>query len=90
MLESCPDVGQLAKADQYFAEIMSIPRLRERIECMVYRRRLELEIEELRPELNIVHKASHEMRGSVRLKRVLQVRIFSIHRKLFFIVLRLR
>lgn len=52
---------------------MTIPRLTERLECMVYRRRLELDIEELRPELNIVHKASLELRGSTRFRRVLQV-----------------
>ncbi len=53
---------------------MSIPRLSQRIECMIYRRKLDLEIEEIRPELNIVRNASHELRASSRLKNVLQVR----------------
>lgn len=41
---------------------------------MLYRQKLELEIEEIRPELNIVRNASHELRSSARFKTVLQVR----------------
>lgn len=54
---------------------MTIPRLSERLECMQYRRKLEIEIEEVRPELNIVRNASHELRGSVKFKQVLQVSV---------------
>ena len=42
---------------------------------MQYRRKLEIEIEEVRPELNIVRNASHELRGSVKFKQVLQVSV---------------
>ena len=52
---------------------MTIPRLSERLECLIYRRKLEVEIEELRPELNIVRNASQELRSSLRLRKVLQV-----------------
>lgn len=52
---------------------MTIPRLSERLECMLYRRKLELEIEEIRPELNIVRNASRQLRSSTRFKKVLQV-----------------
>ena len=54
-------------------QIMTIPRLSERVECMLYRRKLEVEVEEVRPELNIVRNASQELRGSPRFRRVLQV-----------------
>ncbi|KAJ3551751.1 hypothetical protein NM688_g4527 [Phlebia brevispora] len=66
------DVSKLAKADQYFSQIMTIPRLSERLECLIYRRKLEVEIEEIRPELNIVRNASQELRASLRLRKVLQ------------------
>lgn len=66
------DVGKLAKADQFFFAIIDIPRLTERMDCMLFRRKVELEIEEIRPELNIVRNASHELKASVRFKRVLQ------------------
>lgn len=52
---------------------MTIPRLSERLECMIYRRKLDLEIEEIRPELNILRNASHELRHSRRFKQILQV-----------------
>lgn len=73
-LKDFGDLSKLAKADQYFGHIMTIPRLSQRLECMLYRRKLELEIEEIRPDLDIVHLASREMRSSPRFKRVLQVR----------------
>jgi diaphanous 1 len=53
---------------------MSIPRLAERLECMLCRRKLELDIEEIRPELDILRNASHEMRTSTEFKQVLQVK----------------
>ncbi|CCM00171.1 uncharacterized protein FIBRA_02199 [Fibroporia radiculosa] len=71
-LKDFGEISKLAKADQYFYQIMTIPRLSERLECMLYRRKLELEIEEIRPELNIVRNASHELRSSTRFKKVLQ------------------
>lgn len=40
---------------------------------MIYRRKLDIEIEEIRPELNIVRNASHELRSSARFRKVLQV-----------------
>lgn len=54
-------------------QIMTIPRLSERVECMLYRRKLEVEVEEVRPELNIVRNASQELRASSRFRKVLQV-----------------
>jgi diaphanous 1 len=51
---------------------MTIPRLSQRLESMIYRRKLDLEIEEIRPELNILRNASHEVRHSSKFKHVLQ------------------
>lgn len=52
---------------------MTISRLPERLDCMIYRRKLELDIEEIRPELDIVRNACEQMRSSKRFKQVLQV-----------------
>lgn len=52
---------------------MTIPRLSQRLDCMVYRRKLDLDIEEIRPELNILRNASHELRSSAKFKKILQV-----------------
>jgi len=55
------------------SKIMTIPRLSSRLESMLYRRNVELEIAEIRPELNILHNAASELRKSERFKSVLQV-----------------
>ena len=52
---------------------MTIPRLSERIQCLHYRRRLELDIAEVRPDLNILRNAAHELHSSLRFKQTLQV-----------------
>ena len=67
------DVSKLAKADQYFSQIITIPRLAERLDAMVYRRKLELDVEEIRPELNLLRNACRELRSSQRFKEVLKV-----------------
>ncbi|TFK28908.1 FH2-domain-containing protein [Coprinopsis marcescibilis] len=67
------NVDKLSKSDQYFSHIMSIPRLSERLECMAYRRKVDLDIEEIRPDLNTLRNASRELRASSKFKTVLQV-----------------
>jgi hypothetical protein len=54
-------------------KIMMIPRLLERLECMQHRRKLDLDIEEVRPDLNVLRNASRELRESVKFKQTLQV-----------------
>lgn len=54
-------------------KIMCIPRLSERVECMQFRRRLDLDIEEVRPDLDILRNASRELRSSSKFKQTLQV-----------------
>ncbi|KZV82357.1 FH2-domain-containing protein [Exidia glandulosa HHB12029] len=66
------DVSKLAKADQYFSEIMAVPRLSQRIDCMIYRRKFELDIEEVRPDLDVLHHAAKELRASMLFKQLLQ------------------
>lgn len=52
---------------------MVIPRLSERLECMGYRRKVDLEIVEIRPDLNTLRNASRELRNSAKFKALLQV-----------------
>lgn len=42
---------------------------------MIYRRKSELEVAEIRPELDIVRDAARELQSSARLKQVLKVRV---------------
>jgi len=43
------DMAMLGNPERYFKEIIIIPRLTERLNCMIFRRRFELEAEELVP-----------------------------------------
>lgn len=51
--------------------MMTIPRLPERLACIIYRRRLEMEQEELKPELNILRASADELKQSRRFKTLL-------------------
>ncbi|KAF8138924.1 hypothetical protein EV363DRAFT_1315171 [Boletus edulis] len=66
------DVTKLAKADQFIYEIMSIPRLSQRMDCVIFRRRFKLDVEEIRPDLKTVRDACRELRTSQLFKRTLQ------------------
>ncbi|KAH0840265.1 hypothetical protein J3R83DRAFT_1272 [Lanmaoa asiatica] len=66
------DVTKLAKADQFIHEIMPIPRLSQRLECMIFRQRFELDLEEIRPDLKTVRDACRELRTSRLFKKTLQ------------------
>lgn len=57
---------------------MTVPRLSERLDVMLYRRRLEIDIAEVRPELDILRSAISELRKSLAFKQVLQVRILAL------------
>lgn len=72
-IKNFDEVDKLAKADQYFAAIMAIPRLHTRLDCMAYRRKLDLELEELRPDLSTLRNAAKELRASGRFRQLLQV-----------------
>ncbi|GEM06116.1 hypothetical protein Rt10032_c01g0133 [Rhodotorula toruloides] len=67
------EFNSLSTADQYFAEIASISRLSHRLAAMVYRRRLDMEMEELKPDLTILRSACDELRSSSKLKKLLQL-----------------
>lgn len=53
--------------------MITIPRLSERCSCLLYRRRLNLEQEELKPDLTMLRTAADELRASVKFKTVLSV-----------------
>lgn len=65
------DISALSKADQFFHEVLGIPRLAERLGCMIYMRKFELELEELKPDLRILKHAVDEINASSKFKAVL-------------------
>ncbi|KAK4702492.1 hypothetical protein P7C70_g3733, partial [Phenoliferia sp. Uapishka_3] len=65
------DITTLSASDQYLNEMMVIPRLGDRLTSMLYRRRLEMEQEELKPELNILRGAVDELKNSTKFRKLL-------------------
>lgn len=57
-----------------FLQVMDIPRLHDRLTAMIYRRRFEIELEELAPELSVLRCAMGEVRKSLKLKKIMLVR----------------
>ncbi|KAJ6515515.1 hypothetical protein C8R45DRAFT_809608 [Mycena sanguinolenta] len=61
-----------SKEDQYVREIMTIPRLAERLKCMVFRRKFEMDAAECPAQLRFFHLACQELRHATRFQHVLQ------------------
>jgi diaphanous 1 len=61
--------------------MLKIPRYLERTSCIIFKRRFDMELEEIKPELNILRCAHDEMLRSQTLKRVLGVRSFFLPSK---------
>jgi hypothetical protein len=53
---------------------MYIPRLADRVSCMIFRRRFKDELEEILPELDTIQMAITELKESDKFKHVLNVR----------------
>ncbi|PWN26924.1 hypothetical protein BDZ90DRAFT_261174 [Jaminaea rosea] len=64
--------SRLSKADQLFKELEGIPRLEQRLSSMLYMRKFELEMEEIKPDLSALREATAEMKKSDKFKKVLQ------------------
>jgi hypothetical protein len=53
--------------------MITIPRLKQRIEIMLLRRRFEIQLAEILPDLGILRSAAVEIKFSTRLRDVLTV-----------------
>lgn len=61
----------LSLSDQYLHQMASIPRLGERMSCLLYRRQLNMAQEELKPDLIMLRAAADELKKSAKFKTVL-------------------
>ncbi|KAJ3029905.1 UNVERIFIED_CONTAM: hypothetical protein HDU68_010688 [Siphonaria sp. JEL0065] len=62
----------LADGEKFIRTISSIPRLKERLECIIFQKRLSEEIVEIKPDLILVSKAAKALVGSDKFYKVLQ------------------
>ncbi|KAG0026570.1 hypothetical protein BGZ82_009398 [Podila clonocystis] len=66
------DFEGLGNAERFYKEVMDIPRLSERLSSMIFRRRLEIEVSELKPELDVLRWTIEELKGSRKLRSLLK------------------
>ncbi|KAF0356988.1 FH2-domain-containing protein [Gigaspora margarita] len=66
------DVGMLGNAEKYFREVMDIPRLSERLGCMIYRRKFEIEVSELKSQVEDLDRSYVELKSSLKFKYLLK------------------
>ncbi|KAF9546050.1 hypothetical protein EC957_010186 [Mortierella hygrophila] len=62
----------LGHAEKFYREIHDIPRLSERVLSMIFRRRLEIDVGELKPEMDVLRLTIEELHNSRRLKSLLK------------------
>ncbi|KAJ3067873.1 hypothetical protein HK102_007314, partial [Quaeritorhiza haematococci] len=66
------DISSLGNAERYIREVMVIPRFRERLDGMIFRRRFATDVKEISPELDGLRKAISQVRSSRKLSVILR------------------
>ncbi|KAF9997306.1 hypothetical protein BGZ79_009002 [Entomortierella chlamydospora] len=66
------DFESLGNAERFYREIVDIPRLSERLSSMIFRRRLEIDVGELKPEMDVLRQTIEELKSSKRLRSLLK------------------
>ncbi|KAI8360387.1 hypothetical protein B0O80DRAFT_203131 [Mortierella sp. GBAus27b] len=66
------DFEILGSAEKFYRQIVDIPRLSERLGAMIFRRRLEMDVSELKPEMDVLRQTIEELHNSSRLKGLLK------------------
>ncbi|KAG0461665.1 hypothetical protein HPP92_021962 [Vanilla planifolia] len=72
LLKNFGDKESLGKCEQYFLELMKVPRVESKLRVFSFKIQFRSQVSELSGNLNIVNSAAHEIRNSVRLKRIMQ------------------
>ncbi|KAJ1556170.1 hypothetical protein HK405_005858 [Cladochytrium tenue] len=74
LVQSFPgDASDLGMAERFVLTMASIPRFRQRLQAIIYRRKFRDEVEEIEGDLRTIAKATKAVRESGRLKKVLEV-----------------
>ncbi|XP_051150417.1 formin-like protein 13 isoform X3 [Andrographis paniculata] len=63
---------KLGKCEQFFLELMQVPRIEYKLRVFSFKIQFQSQVSELRNSLNIVTSATDQIKGSAKLKRVMQ------------------
>ncbi|KAJ3060382.1 hypothetical protein HDU98_003626 [Podochytrium sp. JEL0797] len=66
------DVESLANAEKFLRTMSTIPRLKSRLECIIFEKRFVEEASEIKPDLTALSKATQALMTSTRFRKVLQ------------------
>uniref|UniRef100_A0A1J3IZ30 Formin-like protein n=1 Tax=Noccaea caerulescens TaxID=107243 RepID=A0A1J3IZ30_NOCCA len=66
------DKEALGRCEQYFLELLKVPRVETKLRVFSFKIQFHSQVTDLRRGLNIVHRAANEVRGSAKLKRIMQ------------------
>ena len=66
------DPNDLGKAEQFFLKLMTIPDLRDRLHCFVYKREFESITHDILSDIEMVDSAISELREAHRFKKILE------------------
>ncbi|KAF8701426.1 hypothetical protein HU200_033591 [Digitaria exilis] len=66
------DKQVLGECEQFFMELMKVPRVESKLRVFSFKIQFRSQVSDLKRNLNIVNSSAEEIRGSVKLKRIMQ------------------
>ncbi|PNT72021.1 hypothetical protein BRADI_2g38520v3 [Brachypodium distachyon] len=66
------DKQVLGECEQFFMELMKVPRVDSKLRVFSFKIQFRSQVSDLKRNLNIVNSSAEEIRGSVKLKRIMQ------------------
>ncbi|XP_042413508.1 formin-like protein 6 isoform X1 [Zingiber officinale] len=66
------DTESLGKCEQFFLELMKVPRVESKLRVFYFKIQYRSQVADLRINLNTINSVAKEIRGSVKLKRIMQ------------------
>ncbi|EYU42463.1 hypothetical protein MIMGU_mgv1a0002421mg, partial [Erythranthe guttata] len=63
---------KLGKCEQFFLELMQVPRIEYKLRVFSFKIQFRTQVTDLRNSLNIVNSAADQIKGSAKLKRIMQ------------------
>ncbi|CAA0384261.1 unnamed protein product [Arabidopsis thaliana] len=62
----------LGRCEQFFLELLKVPRVETKLRVFSFKIQFHSQVTDLRTGLNTIHSATNEVRGSTKLKRIMQ------------------
>ncbi|KMZ74112.1 Formin-like protein [Zostera marina] len=62
----------LGRCEQFFLELMKVPRVESKLRVFSFRITFSTQVQDLRSNLNIINDASREVKGSLKLRQIMQ------------------